>query len=103
MRFDPSPSMDKLFQDLRYSIRSLVRQPAFALTAVFTLALGIGATSAIFSVVNAVILQPLPFAEPDRLVAIQNLWTEKRSTSQNVSAQDFHDWEAESRSFEAMG
>ena len=95
--------MEKLLQDVRYSVRSLVRQPSFALTAIFTLALGIGAATAIFSVVNAVILRPLPFEEPDRIVALQNFWTDRGTTSQNASAPDYHDWEAQSRSFEAMG
>ena len=95
--------MEKLLQDLRYSARSLFRQPAFAVTAILTLALGIGATTAIFSVVNAVIFRPLPFERPDRLVAVQTLWTETGRLSQNVSAPDFHDWHAQSRSFEALG
>src|SRR5215203_4076226 len=94
--------MEKLVQDLRYALRSLVRQPLFALTAILTLALGIGATAAIFSVVNAVILKPLPFREPDRIVAITNFSTKTGLPGTQVSAPDFHDWEAQSRSFEAM-
>ena len=93
--------MEKLLQDLRYALRSFARQPLFALTAILTLALGIGATTAIFSVVNAVILKPLPFNHPDRIVAVTNLWTRTGPGAQ-VSAPDFHDWETQSRSFEAM-
>ena len=67
----PSPrqsGMDNLLQDVRYGIRTLVRQPGFAATAILTLALGIGATTAIFSVVNAVVLRPMPFDQPDRVM-----------------------------------
>ena len=95
--------METLVQDVRYALRSLRRQPSFALTAILTLALGIGATTAIFSVVNAVILRPLPFEQADRLISIQNSWTRTGLPQQNVSAPDFHDWKAQSRSFESMG
>ena len=62
--------MDNLLQDVRYGIRTLLRQPGFAATAFLTLALGIGATTAIFSVVNAVVLRPMPFDEPERVVSL---------------------------------
>ena len=94
--------MDKLMQDLRYAVRSLLRHPSFALTAILTLALGIGATTAMFSVVNAVVLQPLPYPNPDRLVAVTNFWARTGVRSTTVSAPDFHDWKAQSRSFEAL-
>ena len=94
--------MDTLLQDLRYSFRSLLRQPSFAITAVLTLALGIGATTAIFSVVNAVVLRPLPYAEPDRIVAIQTLWTRTGLRGATVSGPDFDDWKRQSQSFSAM-
>ena len=95
--------METLVQALRYAFRSLLRQPSFAVTVILTLALGIGATTAIFSVIYAVILRPLPFDAPDRLVAIQNMRADTRVRSAQVSAPDFHDWKAQSRSFEAMG
>ncbi|MEO7157974.1 MAG: ABC transporter permease [Vicinamibacterales bacterium] len=79
-----------------------MRQPSFALTAILTLALAIGATTAIFSVVNAVIIKPLPFHDPDRIVAVTNLSTRTGLPNLQVSVPDFHDWEAQSRSFESM-
>ena len=94
--------MDTLSQDLRYAFRSLFRHPSFALTAILTLALGIGATTAMFTVVHAVLLRPLPFVEADRIVAITNFWTKTGNRGSTVSAPDFHDWKARSRSFEAL-
>jgi len=95
--------MDTLLQDLRYSVRNLLRQPTFALTAILTLALGIGASTAMFGVVNAVLLRPLPFPEPDRIVAVTNFWLKTGTRGQNVSWQDFGDWKEQSQSFAAFG
>src|SRR5580765_2426811 len=93
--------MDHLLQDVRYAWRSMRRQPAFVALAVGTLALGIGANAAIFSVVNAVLLRPLRYQQPQRIVALNNLWR-KSTVSSSVSAPDFHDWHDTASSFAAM-
>ncbi len=88
--------------DLRYAVRALRKNPGFAAVAVLTLALGIGASTAVFSVVRAVLMKPLPFREPDRLAMI---WETRESRGANrlvVSYQDFTDWKEQSRSFESM-
>ena len=94
--------MDTFLQDVRYGLRTLARQPAFAATAILTLALGIGATTAIFSVVNAVVLRPLPFDQPDRIVAVTNVYTRLGTTGTTVSGPDFVDWREQSRSFAVL-
>ena len=86
--------------DLRYAIRMLVHSPAFSVVAIVTLALGIGANTAIFSVVNGVLLRPLPFGDPDRIVRVWTATTdEKRS---NHSASDFLDLKQENQSLAAI-
>ena len=92
--------METLFKDLRYGVRSLLKQPAFALVAVITLALGIGGNSAMFSVVNAVLLRPLQYPESDRIVVLEGINPSKGITQSNMSIPDFADWQSQNQVFE---
>jgi putative ABC transport system permease protein len=94
--------MQTFWQDLRYGLRMLVKSPGFTLTAILTLALGIGANTAIFSVVNAVLLRPLPYNEPQRLIALWSPDTRKPEAKGSVSYPDFFDVRAQNTSFERI-
>src|SRR6202041_526538 len=85
---------------MRSAIRSLCRRPAFALASIFTVALGVGANTALFAVIYAVLIQPLPFRDPGQLVRI---WETHPALPQlQVTAPDYRDWRSEARSFDAM-
>jgi putative ABC transport system permease protein len=90
-----------LWQDVRYGLRMLAKNPGFSVLVILTLALGIGANTAIFSVVSAVLLRPLPFPEPDRLVAILHVDLRTGETGRALSYPDFADLRAESKTLEA--
>ncbi|HMV46873.1 MAG TPA: ABC transporter permease, partial [Blastocatellia bacterium] len=93
--------MNTFWQDLRYGARMLLKQPGFTLIAVFTLSLGIGANSAIFSVINALILNPPQFAEPERVAAIWRSPKDKRVEGV-ISYLELQDWQAQHRGFETI-
>jgi putative ABC transport system permease protein len=98
----PGGIMETLWQDLRYGFKILLKKPGFTFIAVLALALGIGANSAIFSVINAVLLKPLPFEEPDRLITVWEINPKQGSEIFNVSYPNFSDWKAENRVFEKI-
>jgi putative ABC transport system permease protein len=94
--------MQLFWQDLRYGFRSLLRNPGFCAVAILALALGIGPNTAIFTMVNAVLLRPLPLPEPDRVVMIWETNLKRGFDQLPVSAADYLDWKAQSTSFDQM-
>ena len=94
--------MEVLLKDIRYAARTLLRNPGFAIVAVLTLGLGIGATTAIFTLVNAVLLRPLPWPGPDRLVWIWGTNPTNSIPEESASIPDFLDWKAQNSVFESM-
>jgi putative ABC transport system permease protein len=88
--------------DLKYALRSLRKNPGFTALAVIVMALGIGANTAVFSVVNAVLLRPLAYKNPERIVTLSPLWKQSGKSGGSSSAPDFHDWHDQSTAFDAM-
>jgi putative ABC transport system permease protein len=88
-----------MLNDLRYGIRTLLKNLGFTVIAVVTLALGIGANTAIFSVLDAVLFKPLPYKDPDRLVMV---WEKLQGGHNSVSAANFMDWNSQNHVFENM-
>jgi putative ABC transport system permease protein len=94
--------MENLIKDLRYGVRSFLKRPGFLVIAVSTLALGIGATTAMFTVVNSVLLRPLRFPEPERIVLLEGVNPRLGITQSNMSVPDIDDWQKQSQSFEQI-
>ena len=94
--------MEVLSQDLRYAARTLRKSPGFAILVTLTLALGIGTSTAIFSVFDAVVLRPLPYPEPSRLVLLLGNVRRERVERRGTSRPDYADWRDQSRSFDGM-
>src|SRR5215469_12131941 len=94
--------LENLLQDTRFGLRMLVRNPGFAAVAVLTLALGIGANTAIFSVVDAALLRPMPYPDPGRLTLLWGNVKRVRVERRGASYPDYQDWRDQSRSFTAM-
>jgi len=94
--------MDGVLKDIRFAFRSLLKQPAFTVIAVVTLALGIGANSAIFSVVNAVLLRPLPFKDPERLMMVWERRANSGRANLPLSGHEYAAFKERSKSFEAL-
>ena len=94
------PRIESLGQDVRYGFRMLRRTPGFTASALITLALGIGANTAIFTIVDAVLLRPLPYAHPDRLVTVGDRTPD--GFSSNVGFATVLDWRERSRTFESF-
>jgi putative ABC transport system permease protein len=95
--------MDSLLRDLKFSVRSLMKRPGLTVIAIVTLAIGIGANSAIFSVVNALLLKPLPFPDPDRIVALWDKVPSRGVERNEVSIANYLDWRAQNKTLEQVG
>jgi putative ABC transport system permease protein len=96
-------SVERLWADVRYAVRSLRTQRTFCAVAVFTLAAGIGSTTAVFSVVEAELWKPLPFPDPDRLVSVFTRGTGSRQSNDIATVRDFLAWQFETDVFEGLG
>jgi len=94
--------METLIKDVRFALRSFLKRPGFLVIAIATLALGIGATTAMFTVVNSMLLRPLPFPEPEQIVLVFGINPRQGITESNVSVPDIADWQQQSQSFQQI-
>src|ERR1044071_8247758 len=94
--------MENLFQDLRFGARTLIKNAGFTIVAIIALALGTGVNSAIFSVVNAVLLRPLPYGNPDEVMMVRGKNTRSNDLRFSISPLDFLDFQEQNKVFEQM-
>ena len=94
--------MDSLLRDLRFAVRSLLKRPALTIIAIITLAIGIGANSAIFSFINALLLKPLPFPDPERVVALWDKVPSRGVERNEVTVANYLDWRAQNKTLEQL-
>jgi len=94
--------MGTLWQDVRHGLRMLARNPGFAVVVVLILGLGLGAATAVFSIVNGVLLHALPHRDPDRLAVLFSTYPERNERRSTVSGMNFQDWQRHNQLFEAM-
>src|SRR5947208_8559870 len=92
-----------MFKDLRFALRQLLKQPAFTAVAVLTIALAIGATTAVLSLVNGLLVRPLPYREPQQLVLLLQHFKSQNLERIPVSPPEFEDYETRARSYEKLG
>src|SRR5258708_36969797 len=95
--------MNTLLQDIRYGIRGLAKHPVLTIIAIVTLGLGIGANSAIFSTINALLLRPLPFPDPERIVAVWDKAPSRGVERNEVALANYLDWNAQNQTLEQLG
>jgi putative ABC transport system permease protein len=95
--------MKTLWSDARHAARALFKRPGFTLVVTLTLALGIGANTAIFSLIYGILLRPFPYLEPDRLVKIESVYTQTTGSVQGASQLDLDDWRRHTKSFDDFG
>src|SRR4051812_23150675 len=94
--------MDSILQDIRYAVRLAIRTPAFSVVAILALAIGIGANTAIFTIVNAVLIERLPFRDPDRLVVVWEESVRRPGRRNTISPANFLQWQERNDVFEQI-
>lgn len=95
--------METIWQDLRFGARTLLKKLGFTFVVVLTLALGIGANTAIFSLIYGILLRPFPYTDPDRLIKIESVYAKTTGSVQGASQLDLDDWQRHTNSFERIG